>query len=217
MSADDYTGPAGDRLAAGPPGALRFPAAERNKQAILEALERILPARGLVLEIASGTGQHVAHFAAALTGLVWQPSEPDEELRASIRAYLAQARLANAREPLDLDVLESDWPVATADAIVCINMIHVAPWSATDALFAGASRALGAGGVVVLYGPFKAGRRHTAPSNAAFDAALRSQNADWGVRDVDDVSAAALGRGFALVETIPMPANNFVVAYRRLG
>ena len=157
-------------------------------------LARVLPASGLVLEIASGTGQHAVHMARALPRLTWQPSDPDPEMRASIRAWTARSGLANVRAPLDLDVRAACWPLAAADAVVCINLIHIAPWSATAALAAGAARLLPPAGVLVLYGPFRREGRHTAPSNAAFDRSLRAADPDWGVRDLEsaaDVASAA--------------------------
>jgi SAM-dependent methyltransferase len=195
--------------------ALASPAAERNKQPILEVLQRVLPATGTVLEVASGTGQHVVHFAQSLPKLSWQPSDPDARLRAAIEARIADAALANVRPPLALDVLEKPWPLARADAIVCINMIHIAPWAVALALFAEAERLLQAGAPLVLYGPYRRGGRHTAPSNEAFDASLRSRNPEWGIRDLDDVERLASGSGFALQETVEMPANNLTVVFQR--
>ena len=177
-------------------------------------LKRVLPARGLVLEIASGTGQHVIHFARELPHLTWQPSDPDPELRASIRAWIAQTGLSNVRVPLDLDVGRLPWPIEEADAVVCINMIHIAPWPATPALMAGAARLLSATGVLVLYGPYRREGQHTAPSNEAFDRSLRSSNPDWGVRDLEAVTEAAASHGLALQDVIAMPANNFCVVFR---
>src|SRR5918993_2998870 len=158
------------------PVALTAPAAERNKEPILAVLRRVLPERGLVLEIASGTGQHVIHFAGELPHLTWQPSDPDPELRSSIRAWIAQTGLSNVRAPLELDVCRQPWPVDAADAVVCINMIHIAPWAATTALMAGAARLLPTTGVLVLYGPGRREGRHTAPSNEAFDRQLQASN-----------------------------------------
>jgi Protein of unknown function (DUF938) len=195
--------------------ALQSAPAERNKQPILEVLERVLPCSGIVLEIASGTGQHVAHFARALPGIVWQPSEPDISLHASIRAHAATVPYGNVREPLALDVSKSPWPVDGVDAIVCINMIHIAPWTATSALLSGAAERLPGGAPLVLYGPYRMHGRHTAPGNAAFDEGLRARNAAWGVRDLETVTELAEERGFVLEETVSMPANNFVVVYRR--
>ncbi len=193
------------------------PAAERNKGPILEVLRGVLPARGRVLEVASGTGQHVMHFAAALPALEWQPSDPDPLRRASIAARLAAGGAGNVRAPLALDVHDRPWPAAgPLAAVVCINMIHIAPESATEALLAGAAGALAAGGgVLFLYGPFRRGGRHTAPSNADFDARLRAENPAWGVRDLESVLASAARHGFLAAEPVPMPANNLSVVLRR--
>jgi len=196
-------------------GALESPSAERNKQAILEVLERYLPATGTVLEIATGTGQHVVHFARALPELIWQPTDVDPDLRPSASARIRAAGLANVREPLALDVLDARWPVSAADAVVCINMIHIAPWSATPGLLRGSAGLLAAGAPLFLYGPFRREGRHTAPSNEAFDASLRARNPEWGVRDVADVASCAHEHGFDLAEVLEMPANNLVVVFTR--
>jgi len=190
------------------------PAAERNKGPILTVLKRVLPARGLVLEIASGTGQHVVHFAQCMPRLTWQPSDPDPELRSSIRASIAQTGVSNARAPLELDVCRQPWPVDAADAVVCINMIHIAPWAATTALMAGAARLLPTTGVLVLYGPYRREGQHTAPSNEAFDRSLRPSNPDWGVRDLEAVAKAAASHGLTLHDVTTMPANNLCVVFR---
>lgn len=189
--------------------------AERNKAPILDVLERALPQTGLVLEIASGTGQHVVHFAAALPALEWQPTEADAELREAVTARVAAAGLGNVRAPLALDVTAAPWPVAAADAILCINMIHISPWRACEALVSGAGERLPVGGPLILYGPYRRGGEHTAPSNAAFDQSLRARNAAWGVRDLEKVERLAAGSGFKLGEVVAMPANNLVVIFRR--
>jgi SAM-dependent methyltransferase len=194
------------------PAGVTAPSAERNKEPILQVLRRVLPRAGLVLEVASGTGQHVAHFARALPLLQWQPSDPDPESRASVSAWTEA--LANVRVPIDLDV-RGPWPVARADAVVCINMIHVAPWAAAEALVAGAGKVLGPGGVLFLYGPFRRYGRHTAPSNEAFDASLRVQDPGWGVRDLEAVERLGAAAGFELVEVLEMPANNLSVVLRK--
>lgn len=190
------------------------PAAERNKAPILGVLKRELPPDGLVLEVASGTGQHVVHFAAALPGLSWQPSDCDESMRNSIAAHVSASGLENVAAPIMLDVRMETWPVSRADAIVCINMLHIAPWSAAEGLMRGAARLLDASGPLILYGPFAQGGRHSAPSNAEFDASLRQRNAEWGVRDLDDVTALAQRHGFALEHVIAMPANNLALVFR---
>jgi hypothetical protein len=202
----------GEPLAA---GTVDSPAAERNKQPILDVLARVLPERGTVLEVASGTGQHVVHFARALDTLTWQPTELDHGLRASLAARVSAAALANLRAPEPFDVLDEAPPAVEPAAIVCINMIHIAPWPATEALFRHAARLLPAGAPLILYGPYKIDGRHTAPSNEAFDASLRSRDSRWGVRDLGDVRAVGAAHGFAFQELVPMPANNFVVVFLR--
>jgi len=187
----------------------------RNRVPILAVLRRVLPRRGLVLEIASGSGEHAAYFATALPSLSWQPTDADPRALASIAAHGAAAGAANLLAPLALDVTIEPWPVARADALVCINMIHISPWAASEALMAGAARLIPAGGVLYLYGPYRIDGRHTAPSNEEFDAYLRAQNPQWGVRDLAEVAALAKDRGFALAETVLMPANNLSVIFRR--
>jgi SAM-dependent methyltransferase len=198
------------------PEAKRYaPAAARNRVPIRDVLARVLPARGLVLEIASGTGEHAAFFAAAFPALAWQPSDPDAANRASIAAWREGSGAANLRAPLDIGTEADDWGLAAADAVLCINMIHIAPWSAAAGLARGAARLLPPGGILFLYGPFTEGGRHTAESNAAFDAGLRAQNPAWGVRDAGDVAALAAAHGFARAETVVMPANNRSLVIRR--
>jgi SAM-dependent methyltransferase len=193
------------------------PAADRNKQPILDALRGVLPASGHVLEIASGTGQHVAHFAAALPNVIWHPSDTSSEARADVLARIAAAGLVNVHEPIALDVHDDPWPVAGPLAgIVCINMVHIAPWSATLALMRGAARLLPDGAHLVLYGPFREGGRHIAESNAAFDASLRERDASWGVRDLEAVSAVAAEYGLMQHSVVRMPANNLTVIFRRV-
>jgi SAM-dependent methyltransferase len=197
--------------------ARRFaPAVARNKAAITEVLGRHLPASGLVLEIASGSGEHALHFAAHFPALRFQPTDPDAAALASIAAWRAEAALANLLPPLMLDVIAASWPAPRADAMVCINMIHIAPWEATAALMQGAARILPPNGLLFLYGPFKQGGEHTAPSNAEFDASLRAQDARWGVRDLAAVEHHASAAGFAAPKVEAMPANNLSVIFRRL-
>jgi SAM-dependent methyltransferase len=191
------------------------PHVARNREPILDVLKRVLPPRGLVLEVASGSGEHAAYFAKALPDLSWQPTDPDAEALASIVAHRASAGAPNLLSPLQLDVTAPQWPVTRADAILCNNMIHIAPWTACEGLIAGAARLLPAGGVLYLYGPYKIDGRHTAPSNQAFDDDLRARNPLWGIRDLADVAALAARHGFALAETVPMPANNLSVVFRR--
>lgn len=191
------------------------PSADRNKAPILDVLRRVLPDRGLVLEIASGSGQHVLHFAAALPHLTFQPTDPTAEARASISEYAADSALPNLLTPLLLDAAAPDWPVPSAAAIVCINMIHISPPSSTTGLFAGASRLLPSGAPLFLYGPYRFDGAFTAPSNEAFDASLRAQDPTWGVRDVTDLKSLATDSGFTLDEIVPMPANNHSLIFRR--
>ncbi len=195
--------------------ALYAPAVARNRAPLLEAITPMLPAEGLVLELASGTGEHSAYFARALPGLTWQPSEPDPRLRASIEAHRAAAGCANLLPPLALDVTAADWPVARAAAVLCVNLIHIAPWAVAEAVVAGAARLLPAGGPLIFYGPFKREGRHTAPSNERFDAMLRADDPAWGVRDLEAVVALAAAGGLAFEQVIEMPANNLTVVFRR--
>ena len=190
------------------------PAAQRNQQPILDVLSRVLPARGLVLEIASGSGEHALFFARHLPLIQWQPSDPDAASRRSIDAHAASC--PTVRPALDLDVSAAVWPVPIADAVVCINMVHIAPWAACEGLFAGAARLLAAGGVLFLYGPYQRGGRHTAPSNEAFDISLRQRNSAWGVRNLEDVAALGARTGFALTEVVDMPANNHSLVFSRI-
>lgn len=196
------------------------PAAARNRDPIVEVLRGVLPARGTVLEIASGTGEHVVHFAEAFPDLVFQPSDPDLDVRESIAAWIDFANLTNVRAPLALDAASPAWEVPldvreTLVALVCINMIHISPWTATLGLMRNAGQLLPSGGVLYLYGPYKRDDAHTAPSNAAFDASLRSRDPAWGVRDLDEVTRVAVAAGFMREAIVEMPANNLSVVFRR--
>ncbi len=195
-------------------------ATQRNRDPILAVLRGVLPAGGTVLEIASGTGEHAVWLAAQLPGLAFQPSDPDPDHRASIAAWTAFTGVANVRAPLDLDTTAPDWEAGAAvpaglAAILCINMIHIAPWAAALGLVRGAGTLLAPGGILYLYGPYKRGGAHTAPSNAAFDQSLRARDPAWGVRDLEAVTAAAAAAGFAPESVIEMPANNLSVILRR--
>jgi cyclopropane fatty-acyl-phospholipid synthase-like methyltransferase len=194
---------------------LTAPAVARNRAPILDVLRNVLPATGTVLEIASGSGEHAVHFAAALPHLVWQPTDPDAQALRSIAAHAAAAGLANLRPPLELDACTPAWPVVHADAVVSINMIHIAPWRAAQGLIEGAERLLPPGAPLYLYGPFRERGRHTAPSNATFDASLQARDPEWGVRDLDEVAALAARHGLTLTDRIAMPANNLSVVFRR--
>ena len=191
------------------------PSAERNKQPILEVVARVLPRSGLVLDIGSGTGQHVTHFAKALPRLEFQPSELDEERHASIAAWTRHEELTNVRPPIAFDMARLPWPVREADAIICINVIHISPWEATLGLMKGANEILPPNGVLVTYGPYRRDGRHTAPSNEAFDAELKQRDPRWGIRDMDEVAAVARAHVLDLAEVVPMPANNFTLVFVR--
>lgn len=188
------------------------PAVARNRAAILDTLRPVLPPQGLLLEVASGTGEHCAYLAAALPTLDFQPTEPEPDGRASIDAWCAG--LANVRPALSLDAAAEAWPVMRADSVLCINMAHIAPWAATLGLVRGAARLLSAGAPLVLYGPWILPSVETAESNWTFDASLRERNPDWGLRRLEDLVAAA-GSDFAAPEVIEMPANNVTLVLRR--
>lgn len=200
-----------------PTGGLHAAATERNRQPILDVLRRILPSTGLVLEIASGTGQHVAYFAGALPGVRWQPSDASPAHLASISAWSTAAGTDNIASPLLLDVEQSPWPATAADAILNINMVHIAPWSSTEALFRGAASVLPPAGVLFLYGPFKRDGQHTSESNQRFDDRLRAEDPRWGVRDLGDVETVAARAGFVLAEIVAMPANNLSLIFRKVA
>jgi cyclopropane fatty-acyl-phospholipid synthase-like methyltransferase len=190
-------------------------AAERNKDPILTVLESVLPPTGTVLEIASGSGQHVCFFAQSLPGIHWQPSEPDAPNRDAIVARIRESGLGNVGAPIALDVHEPRWPVAESyDAIVCINMIHISPWSATRALCVGAARHLHAGGMLVTYGPYLQ-NGSAVQSNLDFDASLRRRNPEWGLRDLEEVTRLAAEHGLTRRQVVPMPANNLTVVFAK--
>ncbi|WP_447758890.1 DUF938 domain-containing protein [Sphingopyxis fribergensis] len=191
------------------------PATLRNRDAITAVLADWLPASGTVLEVASGSGEHAVHFAAAFPQLAWQPSDPDPAGLTSIAAYRAEAALANIAAPVALDAASARWPLDSAAAILCINMVHISPWEATLGLFAGAARLLAPGAPLILYGPYVEPGVPTAESNSAFDASLRSRNRAWGLRHTDELKAAATDAGFAFAERRAMPANNLMLLFRR--
>ena len=186
------------------------PATARNREPIREVLATVLPASGVVLEIASGAGEHAVHMAQAFPQIEWQPTDPDEVALASISAWRTELALPNLRAPVRLDVRDATWPAA--NAIVCINMIHISPWDASLALFAGAARTLAPGELLFTYGPYRFDGQ-TAPSNEGFDQSLRSRNPAWGVRDVVDLKRAAVG--FTFASAIAMPSNNHSLVFRR--
>jgi SAM-dependent methyltransferase len=189
-------------------------AAERNKTPILDTLRSVLPRSGLVLEVASGTGQHALYFAEELPSLTWQPTDADESALSSIAEYVHDAAMPNLLPPLALRADADEWPVARADAVLCINMIHIAPFGACLGLLRGARRCLASGSPLVLYGPFQIDGNWGADSNAAFDARLRSEDPAWGVRELRDIEQRARELGFELDAVIPRPANNHVVVFR---
>ena len=191
------------------------PAAQRNREPILAVLREVLPPSGTILEIASGSGEHVIHFARALPDLTFQPSDINPASLESISAWIASSAVPNILPPVKLDVMAGNWPLS-ADAIICINMVHISPWEATIGLMQGAAGVLSAGAPLYLYGPYRRGGAHTADSNRAFDADLRSRNPAWGVRDLEAVSDLAAASGFSAPRIVEMPANNLSVIFRRL-
>jgi hypothetical protein len=217
-----------------PADARRYaPATERNRDPILAVLQRVLPPTGTVLEISSGTGEHAVYFAPRLAPRQWLPSDLDATARRSIAAWRLACPAANLHSPLALNAAAPPWPIDPDQlqgshpqldlarypitAVVNINMIHIAPWTACLGLMAGAGRLLPPGGVLYLYGPYRQHGQHTSPSNATFDASLQAQNPQWGVRDLQEVVATATAAGLALVETVAMPANNLSVVFRAGG
>jgi Protein of unknown function (DUF938) len=202
------------------------PATERNREPILAVLQQVLPPTGTILEISSGTGEHGIFMAPQLAPRSWLPSDPNPDARASIAAWQRFAPCDNIYSPIDLDASSSEWSIESGSVTICdltqqpitaivnINMIHIAPKSAYLGLFAGANRILPIGGILYLYGPFKQGGVHTAPSNAAFDESLRSQNPEWGVRDLEEITAVAQSHNLAFQKVYPMPANNLSVVFK---
>ena len=196
------------------------PSAARNSGPILAILKRVLPPAGLVLEIGCGTGEHAVCFAAAMPGLIWQPSDTDFDARASTAGWIKVTGLNNVLAPLDVDVCSSSWAVEQAapfDAIVSINMVHIAPWAASLGLFAGADRLLFPGGQLVFYGPFMRDGVHNASSNATFDESLKARNPSWGVRDIADIERAGKAHQLLLREAIEMPADNTMLVFAKSG
>lgn len=191
------------------------PAAARNREPIAAVLTEELPDTGLVLEIASGTGEHAVHFARTFPDLEWQPSDPDPEALASIAAWRDDAGLANLRKPLQLDVCTLPWPATKADAIVCINMVHISPLRATECLLTGAASLLPQGASLILYGPYLEADVETGPSNLEFDAWLKARNPEWGLRELEWLDVQAERHGFVRTRRVAMPANNLTLVYRR--
>jgi len=196
------------------PAARTSPSTQRNRDPILAVLREVLPETGVVLEIAAGAGEHAIWFSRALPGLIWRPTDPDPSALESIEAWRAAEGPPNLLAPLSLSAAQpDDWPVDQADAMVCINMIHISPWAATEGLMAGAGKVLKPGGVLYLYGPYREAGRPTAPSNDAFDADLKRRNPAWGLRLLEDVAAAAARHGLTLSRRVEMPANNLSVVF----
>jgi hypothetical protein len=191
------------------------PATLRNRDPILDVLRSLLPGTGLVLEVASGTGEHAVHFARALPSLRWQPSDPAADARRSIAAWIALDKLNNVLPPLELDAASETWPIARAEAVLCINMIHISPWASTEGLMRGAGRILTTGQPLYLYGPYRRPERALEPSNAAFDADLRLRDERWGLRELDEVTACAEAHGLVRERVVEMPANNLSVIFRK--
>ena len=197
--------------------ARHFPATARNRDVIADVLKRYLPATGVVLEIASGSGEHSVYFARVFPDLRWQPSDPDPLNLESITAWGEAAEAGNLCTPLPINASDVILPIDAADAMMCINMIHISPWDATKGLMRNAAKLLPQGAPLYLYGPYRVGGVHTAPSNEAFDRSLRSQNETWGVRDLEDVCAEAEKNGLSFVECVEMPSNNQSVIFRKTG
>jgi hypothetical protein len=191
------------------------PATQRNREPILAVLREVLPDTGLVLEVASGSGEHAVHFAAAFPELVFQPSDPDPAALASIDAWASESGLPNLKPAIRLDATARDWPLSRADAILCVNMIHISPWAATEGLIRHAAELLPASAPLYLYGPYRQSGVPLAPSNAVFDDSLRRRNPKWGLRELDAVAALATAAGFDGPQVTPMPANNLSVVFRR--
>ena len=195
---------------------LTSPSSARNFEPILHLLQERLPQPGRVLEIASGAGEHALWMAEALPEVTWQPTDRDPVALTSTDAWRLSKDLPNLKKPIALDAAHPDtWLIGKADAVVCINMVHIAPWAATEGLMKGAAQVLPAGGMLFIYGPFSLEGKHTAPSNEAFDADLKSRNPEWGVRDVNALRAAAKPHGLDLAEIVKMPANNLSLVFRK--
>lgn len=210
------TGPQPFELSSAPDSRRVAPHVARNAGAIVDVLRGILPDAGLALEVASGSGEHALHFARAFPHISWQPSDPDPVALRSIEAWRSSAGLPNLRAPVELDAAADAWPVSHADAMLCINMVHISPWAAAQGLMRGAGRLLAAGAPLYLYGAYRQQGVPTAPSNEAFDLSLRTRNPEWGLRNLEDVTGEAERNGLALEAVVPMPANNLSVIFRRV-
>jgi SAM-dependent methyltransferase len=199
-----------------PDGARTSPATARNRQPILEVLRPRLPAGARVLEVASGAGEHAMFLASALPGVSWRPTDRDPEALASIAAWRTAAGPLNLAAPIRLDAADlSSWPAGPFEAVVCINMVHISPWAATEGLMAGAARVLASGGRLFLYGPYVEAGVETAPSNLTFDESLKARDPAWGLRDLAEIKAQAPANGLGFAERIAMPANNLIVVFEK--
>ena len=194
---------------------LHAPATARNREPIAQVLREELPSTGLVLEVASGTGEHAVHFARAFPALDWQPSDADPDALASIAAWREEDGTGNLLPPITLDASQGDWPVAAADAVLSVNMVHISPPEAAEGLVSGAARILPPGGPLILYGPFLEDDVETAPSNSAFDRSLKARAARWGLRNVGWLDGLARAVGIERTRRVEMPANNLILIYRR--
>jgi len=194
---------------------IKAPAVARNREPILEILRGVLPESGTVLEIASGSGEHIVHFAQHFPELTFQPTDPDERAVSSIKAWVKESELDNIQPPLMFDVMQPKWPFKKLAGMICINMIHISPWRATEALMRGAAASLRSGAPLYLYGPYRRRGVPTAPSNEAFDTSLRSRNIEWGLRNLEIVAMLAQSVGFSKPTVTEMPANNLSVVFRR--
>ena len=191
------------------------PATQRNREPIAAVLREVLPERGTLVEIAAGTGEHAVHFARLFPTLEWRPTDPDPAALASIQAWRSESGLANLLEPLRLDAAADPWPVDQANAILCVNMVHISPWAATEGLMKGAGHLLAGGGPLVLYGPYRRAGTTTAPSNEAFDESLKARDPEWGLRDLEAVEAESAKNGLELERVVEMPANNLTLVFSR--
>ena len=193
------------------------PHVARNADPIIQVLKDVLPEAGLVLEVASGTGEHVLHFARAFPHLLFQPTDADPVALRSVEAWRTAEGAPNLLAPIPLDASAETWPIDRADAILCINMVHISPWAATLGLLKAAGQFLPSGAPLYLYGAYRREGAETAPSNEAFDQSLRARNPEWGLRQLEDVAAAADGRGLRLDRVVEMPANNLSVIFRKIA
>lgn len=192
---------------------LFYPATERNRTPILDVLSRILSEKGEILEIASGSGEHIVHFAKAFPEITWHPSDLENDCLTSIQAWIDHEQLENINTPLSLDTTENNWPDFVLDALLCINMVHISPWEATTGLMDKAARYLKKGGILYLYGPYRRNGQHTAPSNASFEEWLKEKDPEFGVRHMEEVETEASRNGLTLSQIIDMPANNFSLVF----